>query len=446
MSLRLTDIWAAPAGASEAVIRGISLEIAAGEWVALEGPNGCGKTTLLLVAARLLEPSRGRREWVDRDRPPGAQTSPRVATVLQDPSVQFFTRSVAEEVELTALHLGDPGSLRRERAGRWIRELGLDPDRDRDPVTLSAGRQQLVLLAAALASAPALLVGDEPGAHLDAASRRRVIGAIRDGCREGMAVLWATQQPEERDAATRVIALPGPEPLGAGERAAPRIEDSAAEAPAGNSATATWGSVAIGPEPSADHPGPRVRVPREVCWDMPRAGLVGFSGANGVGKSVLLASLCGVAAPPQILVRRSEPVGAPPLLVGQYPERELFEDTVGREICFAAVSRGVPRAAAWDRASLLLKIFRLERSLGADRATWELSTGERRLVLLIGAIVAPASLLALDEPTAGLDPVRRAALGEILGRHSRRCLVAIASQDTGWLEALGARILTIPPG
>src|SRR6185369_1284718 len=161
MRLSLRDVWAAPPGVAEPVVRGLSLDLAAGEWVALGGANGSGKTTLLLVAAGLLAPRRGMREIQAQS----AACPPRIATILQDPSVQLFAPTVAEEIGLTALHLG----FTRERIDAEVRRraaaLGLAEDLLRDPRTLSAGRQQLVLLAAALACEPDLLVADEPGAH-----------------------------------------------------------------------------------------------------------------------------------------------------------------------------------------------------------------------------------------------------------------------------------------
>src|SRR6185295_17372994 len=85
--------------------------------------------------------------------------------------------------------------------------LGLEGDLRRDPRTLSAGRQQLVLLAAALACEPDLLVADEPGAHLDSATRGLVLDALRQECTRGLAVLWATQEEAERRAASRPVRM-----------------------------------------------------------------------------------------------------------------------------------------------------------------------------------------------------------------------------------------------
>ena len=75
----------------------------------------------------------------------------------------------------------------------------------------------------------------------------------------------------------------------------------------------------------------------------------------------------------------------------------------------------------------------------ARRATWSLSGGEKRLVSLAGALIAPASLLALDEPTAGLDGRRKSALAALVGEVAQARSVIVASQDREWLRAVCAR-------
>ena len=203
MRLELRDVWAAPPGVAEPVVRALSLDLSAGDWVALGGANGCGKTTLLLVAAGLLVPTRGTRR-IDGLEGSGAA---RVATILQDPSVQLFAPTVAEEIGLTALHLGFAADRIDRAVRRWSETLGLEADLGRSPRELSAGRQQLVLLAAALASEPDLLVADEAGAHLDAPTRARVLDVLNAESSRGLAILWATQDGSERRAAARACEL-----------------------------------------------------------------------------------------------------------------------------------------------------------------------------------------------------------------------------------------------
>jgi ABC-type multidrug transport system ATPase subunit len=108
-------------------------------------------------------------------------------------------------------------------------------------------------------------------------------------------------------------------------------------------------------------------------------------------------------------------------------------------VVYASVSRGVPRALALERAVLLLE--RLGPGCGGllQRHTWGLSGGEKRLVSLVAALIAPASLYVLDEPTAGLDCGRRLALAGIVEELSRGAAFLLASQDGEWLDGLAAR-------
>ena len=436
MRLALRDVWASPPGVTEPVIRGLSCEVAAGEWVALGGANGCGKTTMLLVAAGLLPLRRGTRE-VGFDE---GLRAPRIATILQDPSVQLFAPTVAEEIGLTALHLGFPqGAIEREVA-RQAAALGLEEELSLPPRALSAGRQQLVLLAAALASVPDFLVADEAGAHLDVEARSRVLEVLREERARGLAILWATQEPAERIAADRALELTR-DPDGM-SRWEPWVDRSGTHS---RSALADSGGtpalvLRVGPDPGPV--GPRVRVSRPLEIAVPPRGIMALTGPNGSGKTVLLMAACGLLDLPQVEVGRRSKEGAP-LFVGQYPEQQVFEESVEKEVIFAAVARGVSPSEARSRAAAALERLGVGRLLADRRRTWELSAGERRLVLLAGAVIAPAGLLGLDEPTAGLDPDRRNLLAPLLAERAEVSPILLASQDQPWIDLLGCRRLLL---
>lgn len=437
MRLSLRDVWAAPPGVAEPVVRGLSLDLAAGEWVALGGANGSGKTTLLLVAAGLLAPRRGMREV----RGESAARPPRIATILQDPSVQLFAPTVAEEIGLTALHLG----FTRERIDAEVRRraaaLGLAEDLLRDPRTLSAGRQQLVLLAAALACEPDLLVADEPGAHLDSTARARVLDALREECARGLGVLWATQEETERHAATRRVRMTPSEEGHTGLvpwTDAPVVPVAGRPPGPDRGAEDGEGGTSLRVSPDVPAEGPRVRTSCALEIAIPARGITALVGPNGSGKTVLLLAACGLLDLPQVVVRRDAGL-IPPILVAQYPERQIFEETVEREVIFAAVARGMPAGEAKRRAAEVFDRLGVRALFQEHRRTWELSAGERRLVLLVAALIAPSGLLALDEPTAGLDPDRRAHLAELVGEVARERAVLIASQDESWLLRMECR-------
>jgi energy-coupling factor transporter ATP-binding protein EcfA2 len=187
--LQLCDLVAG-AGA-EPVLRGASLELRAGEVVAVTGPNGAGKTTLLRAAARLLPARSGS---VSRAQVP-------VAYLPQDPGALLHRATVLDEV---GYGVGDVNEL----VSRAISGMGLDQQADAYPRDLSTGQRQRVAIAAVLAGTPGLALLDEPTRGMDAAAFTRLVDLIRRLSREGTAVMLATHDTELIGAtATRVLQL-----------------------------------------------------------------------------------------------------------------------------------------------------------------------------------------------------------------------------------------------
>jgi len=182
VTLAMDGVAWSPAGPRTApVVEGIDLDIATGEIVAVIGRSGTGKSTLLRLAAGLLEPTRGsiHRELsrVPRVRP--------VALALEYPERQLFGRTVLEDVQALLWVEGIPAEERVRSARRAMAEVGLDPDRfsARYPVSLSEGEKRRAALAGVLIEPPQLLLLDEPTAGLDPEGRRAlavVLGALRE--------------------------------------------------------------------------------------------------------------------------------------------------------------------------------------------------------------------------------------------------------------------------
>ncbi len=186
----------------------VSLAIAAGEFVALLGASGCGKTTLLRIAAGFTAPDAGRVILDGRDAtalPPGERE---MGFVFQSYAL-FPTKTAAENI---GFPLRVAGRHRREAAARVaeVAELcGIAELLGRYPHELSGGQQQRVALARAVAPAPRLLLLDEPLAALDARIRHRLRDEIRGLTdRLGMTALYVTHDQEEALAiADRVVVM-----------------------------------------------------------------------------------------------------------------------------------------------------------------------------------------------------------------------------------------------
>ena len=164
------------------VLRGIDLELHAGEVVALFGRNGSGKTTLLRALAGLLPPASGTVDGQSR-----------AAYVPQNPNLLLFAPTVRAEVAETLRLLGRPDAGAVERR---LADLGLTDVADRHPRSLSGGERQRVAIAAvAVGDAPVLLL-DEPTRGMDAASRHALEQAVADHAARGGAVVLATHDVE----------------------------------------------------------------------------------------------------------------------------------------------------------------------------------------------------------------------------------------------------------
>jgi energy-coupling factor transporter ATP-binding protein EcfA2 len=431
----VVQVSVGPPGA-ELVVRNLTLEVGAGEWLGITGANGSGKTTVALALAGLAPVQSGRILIDGAPLAPGSPTRTRVAAILQEPGSQLLTDRVIDEVALTARNLGTPRDQAIERAVQIADRLGIR-ELEQNPAALSVGRQQVVLLAAALVSKPSVLVADEALAHVDATSRADLLSLLREEVGSGLTLVWVTQSADELSRADRALELTRAGLIQWRKQPSqgPREAGAVIFVPA-------IGRVRITPNKQNRS---RIRVNHEVDLPIPGTGVVLVTGANGAGKSTLLECIAGALDQPEVEVlwgtqtsgAKSKPKGEfGPLLVGERPETQIVHEQVEDELCHAAVARGMARAEALDLACELLKTLPLGAEL-MSRRTWSLSLGEKRVVLSVGAMIAPAVLLALDEPTAGLDEARSEFMANLVQRRATNGPVFVASQDTEWMAKVG---------
>lgn len=165
MRLELDRIRLSYTGAP--VIDDLTLTVEPGEILVLTGPSGCGKSTVLRALTGLLRPDSGR---VLADGDPVTTTSRDRGMVFQD-SALLPWRTVRSNIELALQLRGEPKAGRKDRADRWIDEVGLSGFADFLPKNLSGGMRQRVQLARGLAGAPRAVMMDEPFAALDTQTR-----------------------------------------------------------------------------------------------------------------------------------------------------------------------------------------------------------------------------------------------------------------------------------
>ena len=193
-------------------LRGVSLTLRRGEFVALIGANGSGKTALARHLNGLLLPTRGevRVDGLDtRCRDSLLHVRTTVAMVFQRPEDQIVATTVADDVAFGPRNLGLPADRIEARVRRALETVGMWQHRHRSPHLLSAGQQQRVALTGALAMHPRYLILDEATAMLDPAGRCEVMALLKRLHAEGMAILLITHRLEEAAQAERVVALAG---------------------------------------------------------------------------------------------------------------------------------------------------------------------------------------------------------------------------------------------
>jgi putative ABC transport system ATP-binding protein len=193
-------------------VDGVSLEVQAGEMVALYGPSGSGKTTLLLMIATLLAPTAGAVLIGGRD---VSSLSEREASHFRLSELGFIRQNFDLLPGVSAI---DNALLKLLKDMRWanaqreitplLERLGLGERLHHRSETLSMGERQRVMIARALSTEPSLLLADEPTGSLDTARGREVLELLRELCRErGVAVVLVSHDPTAALYADRVYGL-----------------------------------------------------------------------------------------------------------------------------------------------------------------------------------------------------------------------------------------------
>ena len=190
----------------------VSISIAAGEYVAVCGRSGSGKSSLLHLLGLLAEPDFGHYELngvdVSRLGDPhrAAMRCALIGFVFQAPAL--LPRSTAlENVELPLVYAGAPATERRRRAEAALRRVGLAARMKHLPQQLSGGEQQRVSIARATVNNPALILADEPTGALDSRSAQDTLALFDDLNRDGRTLCIVTHAREVADRARRRIIL-----------------------------------------------------------------------------------------------------------------------------------------------------------------------------------------------------------------------------------------------
>jgi energy-coupling factor transporter ATP-binding protein EcfA2 len=493
--LSFQDVAYTYPGSSRPALRDIGLTLEPGEFCVLAGRSGSGKSTLLRAAAGLVPHFHGGTfsgrvlvAGLDTREHQPAAIGAVAGTLLQDPETQVVMSAVRAELAL-ALESRDVGAAAVARGVEEVAlALGIGDLLDRPTSELSGGELQRVALAAALVARPPLVLLDEPTSQLDPVAGDELIWQLRRLNQESDTAVLLIEHRLERclAAADRVIAMADGavvcdrDPSGFLEWAAaaePSLQTPAARLidavdlsppPAGvKQARATLRRNGLLPEPPAAgalvqedrEPGALSRLRRALQGSGPQPALqldgvwhelrdgpavlrgveltlragetVALMGRNGAGKSTLLRHAAALLEPTRGNVRRAGRVA----LLLQNPGDYLLHERVADEAS--------PEALA-----------RLGLDTLAERHPYDLSGGERQRLAL--AIVlgdgqreggeSPA-VLALDEPTRGMDRLAKQQLAaELQARALAGLAVIVATHDAEFAATLATRAVLLADG
>lgn len=193
------------------VLHGVTLDIAKGEFVALLGHNGCGKSTMAKLFNGMLQPTEGRITVDGMDTTQEEtiyEVRRRVGLVQQNPDNQLVASIVEEDVAFGPENLGvEPKEIRR-RVDEALKAVDMYEYRENAPYKLSGGQKQRVAIAGVLAMAPRCIVLDEPTAMLDPVGRQEVMDTIKKLNRtSGVTVVLITHHMDEAAQADRLVVM-----------------------------------------------------------------------------------------------------------------------------------------------------------------------------------------------------------------------------------------------
>jgi putative ABC transport system ATP-binding protein len=192
-------------------LRGVDVRVERGEFVAIMGASGSGKSTFLNIVGCLDRPSTGRYQLDGVD---ASQMSSDQLAEVRNKKIGFIFQSfnllartsAVDNVELPLLYSGTDSRDRRARALAALKATGLEGRAEHQPSQLSGGQQQRVAIARALVNRPAIILADEPTGNLDSQTSKEIMGIMQTlNEQQGITIMLVTHEPDIAQYAKRVI-------------------------------------------------------------------------------------------------------------------------------------------------------------------------------------------------------------------------------------------------
>lgn len=478
-----------PGGTYVPIVKGVSLNVAKGEVLALIGESGSGKSTISLASMGFARPgcriSAG-EVWLNgRDI---MALSPQDRHGLRGDEVSYVAQSAGasfnpalrigrQVIEAPLWHGAGDAETLTAKAVDLYRKLDLPSAEtvgDKFPHQVSGGQLQRLMAAMAMSCGPDLLILDEPTTALDVTTQIEVLKAFRNIIRDqGTAAIYVTHDlAVVAQVADRILVLKNGEmveegttaqilhdpqhdytkTLMAAVRPAPHLVDhveaDAVQAPviAVRNVTAGYGAVTI---------------LSDVSMDVPAASVVGVIGESGCGKSTLARVVAGLTPLQQGEIQLGGKIAAPALedrsretlkdcqIVFQMADtalnpRQRISDILGRPLEFY---QGIKGRARGERVAELLELVDLSREF-ASRFPGELSGGQKQRINLARALAADPKVILCDEVTSALDTVVAAGVIELLKSLKDRLGVAymFISHDLSTVASFADEVVVLYAG
>lgn len=462
----------AKAFGSTQALAGASLDIDAGEIVALMGSNGAGKSTLVKILSGVIEADAGDIRFkgqVFAPRTPAEAVAAGVVTVHQSTGVVGIPGlSVADSLLLDryadkAVPLFLSRSSVRERARVIVDEAGFDLPLDRDFGDLSAADRQLVAIARAIGHKAELIILDEPTASLSGSEAARLYGILKELAARGIAILYISHRLADLEAlADRVEVLRGGRNAGSFRR--PVDFDAAVETMIGRPLAAAHPDARSSTGPAVlSLKGIRL-LPhaRPFDLDLHAGEVVAVTGVLGAGKSRLLTGIFGegrfaagkmsLDGKPYAPRDPADAITAGVVMAGEDRHRtSLMSVGWPGEAVRSTIS--LPHLGRWFPSGFLLgdrettegkgAISRLGiRAASPAASVWSLSGGNQQKTVIARWEAEPSRVLLLDEPFQGVDLGARQDIIAILRRHADRATL-IATSDPEEAAEVADRVVVL---